>query len=250
MYATSCMRVSAWITPACAGKTWLRVPSPLRCRGSPPHARGRPSTSFSSCRGNPDHPRMRGEDALLDNVVRKITGSPPHARGRLGIFITSYARDRITPACAGKTFVAVHLCEAKEDHPRMRGEDTDTPAFNEFAYGSPPHARGRPSFLSKRRRTTRITPACAGKTYKPCECDEGHFGSPPHARGRHLLKRLSGRGRRITPACAGKTGFLRWGVVEGAGSPPHARGRRMHVRERHHTMGITPACAGKTPTRK
>ena len=97
-------RVSG-ITPACAGKTHslknmhahgqdhprmrgedilLRY-LPRTGSGSPPHARGRPNTSFSSCTGsritpacagktinvagrpphNRDHPRMRGEDLRM-----------------------------------------------------------------------------------------------------------------------------------------------------------------------------------------
>ena len=76
------------ITPACAGKTHLRLYPMTNSEGSPPHARGRlPRVSCSrvgvritpACagktvgrrRGNrpsPDHPRMRGEDLPTPNL--------------------------------------------------------------------------------------------------------------------------------------------------------------------------------------
>ncbi len=78
----------ARITPACAGKTHLRLYPMTNSEGSPPHARGRlPRVSCSrvgvritpACagktvgrrRGNrpsPDHPRMRGEDLPTPNL--------------------------------------------------------------------------------------------------------------------------------------------------------------------------------------
>ena len=49
------------LTPACAGKTVVGVPTAARLRA---------------------HPRMRGEDASFAWVEGKKAGSPPHARGR------------------------------------------------------------------------------------------------------------------------------------------------------------------------
>ena len=111
------------ITPACAGKTHgqrlgvVGEPDhprmrgedldnsilPLLKKGSPPHARGRPSAIRSlapawritpACAGKTrrrpvrsrphrDHPRMRGEDYRLEVDLLRFGGSPPHARGRL-----------------------------------------------------------------------------------------------------------------------------------------------------------------------
>ena len=92
--------------------------------GSPPHARGKDFSSHSritstgitpACAGKrlcqdadarkfEDHPRMRGEKdtALLDRL--KAEGSPPHARGKVRQQPSVESGERITPACAGKSF--------------------------------------------------------------------------------------------------------------------------------------------------
>ena len=151
------------ITPACAGKTLpsrsrrqrrpdhprmrgedrTETASRTASRGSPPHARGRPSTSTSqtlssritpACAGktstsfttlleSADHPRMRGEDLSLRRLGAPVPGSPPHARGRHAHLPCLIKEVGITPACAGKTGTL------------SRGTI--------HAPGSPPHARGR-----------------------------------------------------------------------------------------------------------
>ena len=46
---------------------------------------------------------MRGEDRVLEGLLRVQQGSPPHARGRLAAAGQAVAGIGITPACAGKT---------------------------------------------------------------------------------------------------------------------------------------------------
>ena len=176
------------ITPACAGKTILawgclglnrdhprmrgedvfRRFTMLFQEGSPPHARGRRSSRYSSarrvritpacagktrfrgggrCRGT-DHPRMRGEDTSPSGQNGRRIGSPPHARGRLSRSARSAAGSWIPPACAGKTPRQRREGYASPDHPRMRGEDA-----------------AELRFVGVR---LRITPACAGKTSSNC----------------------------------------------------------------------------------
>ena len=191
---------------------------------------------------------MRGEDGGTYLFRQGYGGSPPHARGRL---------DGL-----------VNHSFSIGDHPRMRGED------------------GTESQVSDT--LTRITPACAGKTFEhrrpqcrqpdhprmrgeDASTDAGFQlvpGSPPHARGRLVgnlaLRLMAG----ITPACAGKTTFhwlTRQPVkdhprmrgedhtadklgIRQQGSPPHARGRRPDPHRLSHRRRITPACAGKTKT--
>ena len=119
---TTILKLKTRITPACAGKTKL-------------HPLGRTSAT--------DHPRMRGEDTLDSSTRWTIFGSPPHARGRRWSLWKGSERSRITPACAGKTpFVEVFYLRPP-DHPRMRGEDSNTVAVIDNRPGSPPHARGR-----------------------------------------------------------------------------------------------------------
>ena len=154
--------------------------------GSPPHARGRlmsPRLGASGSRLTPAcagktfrfggglkaveaHPRMRGEDDLNTENCGGISGSPPHARGRLGVSPSAASKRRLTPACAGKTPNVRRSVGIYRAHPRMRGEDNRSRAFDEAARGSPPHARGRPSSATACDRRDRLTPACAGKTLR------------------------------------------------------------------------------------
>ena len=91
--------------------------------------------------------------------------------------------------------------------------------------GSPPPARGAPSFAVTNPELLRITPACAGSTdrrrttHRPSSDDprlrgehetkkivfEGEIGSPPPARGARFFTLNISRDERVTPACAGNT---------------------------------------------
>ena len=175
-----------------------------RHKGSPPHARGRRGiTSWKSsgsritpaCAGKTstaekytffctDHPRMRGEDEPAQDGQWYSAGSPPHARGRLLPGPLRAAARGITPACAGKTPAPSRRSPRTGDHPRMRGEDPWLAGRRPCWRGSPPHARGRPSKAVRTCCRSRITPACAGKTYIATMGAWLMGGSPPHARGR------------------------------------------------------------------
>ena len=233
---------------------------------------------------------MRGEDAAAGAASRPSGGSPPHARGRHQLRPAIHTRCRITPACAGKTARGRLLHTSRADHPRMRGEDAAGVLSAVADTGSPPHARGRRPRCGGQRFQTRITPACAGKTWsmsstqvrsqdhprmrgedsKQTKSTVSLVGSPPHARGR---RRCAGgaivRGG-ITPACAGKTVPDLWPTAKETdhprmrgedicmsettstrvGSPPHARGRPTGPVRTVGRRRITPACAGKTGLRR
>ena len=111
------------ITPACAGKTHVRVAVQLEFR---------------------DHPRMCGKDKKYSGPIRPLSGSPPHVRERLD-FIRSYRlRIGITPACAGKTADTGDELYGSKDHPRMCGKDWYGGVVVIAEIGSPPHVRERP----------------------------------------------------------------------------------------------------------
>ncbi len=133
------------ITPACAGKTlYVGRPrsdsrdhprmcgeNPLRFvladthKGSPPHVRGKlrlllalsnPLGITPACAGKTrnlplkrrqrrDHPRMCGENNKQSRFWALLRGSPPHVRGKQLEKANETKRYRITPACAGKTFL-------------------------------------------------------------------------------------------------------------------------------------------------
>ena len=172
------------ITPACAGKTIVTQP-PLALSG--------------------DHPRMRGEDGACPQGLEVLGGSPPHARGRRSTPGRQARRERITPACAGKTPSSRPTSPSFRDHPRMRGEDGSKGTCIFRHCGSPPHARGRLAGSGTRNSRGTDHPRMRGEdpgglTVRICEC-----GSPPHARGRPYGLPVDNVVPRITPACAGKT---------------------------------------------
>ena len=213
--------------------------------GSPPHARGRQSLTISemdsfgitpACAGKTrfrgegydrlaDHPRMRGEDSPMKSSRKLDSGSPPHARGRRENARPFGQWAGITPACAGKTPRPSRRVGERQDHPRMRGEDKNGSRGYRYYAGSPPHARGRRRTSFARPTTSRITPACAGKTVDAL---------------------LDGFLSRDHPRMRGEDGD--WVHADGVlgGSPPHARGRREWGYNISTTRRITPACAGKT----
>ena len=151
--------------------------------GSPPHARGKASTSIPrpsytgitpACAGKSkraverfffprDHPRMRGEKPQMDPYTQRPIGSPPHARGKGAYAVSACSFSRITPACAGKRKTQALSCTQARDHPRMRGEKKKRHFYMGLSLGSPPHARGKAEEGVERRFQGGITPACAGK---------------------------------------------------------------------------------------
>ena len=135
-----------------------------------------------------------------------------------------------------------------------------------FARGSPPRVRGKRVRVALSRSSSRITPACAGKTLNRASISPRRADHPRVCGeniGRVRIGYLKGR---ITPACAGKTcsfnsplfsqtdhprvcgencvfpgSFTYWN-----GSPPRVRGKRLQLHTSPRGTRITPACAGKT----
>ena len=193
------------ITPACAGKRCSQAKAPMKRQdhprmcgekrfpvsllhclwGSPPHVRGKVSScsyGIADCRITPacagksrpitrainwqrDHPRMCGEKRFNRDQTILTTGSPPHVRGKVGLCRCSRFRDRITPACAGKSRPITRAINWQRDHPRMCGEKRFLLFRLLFLLGSPPHVRGKEWKKRRGCRQKRITPACAGKSY-------------------------------------------------------------------------------------
>ncbi len=152
-----------------------------------------------------------------------------------------------------------------EDHPRIRGENTDPELPHPGTAGSPPHTRGKSAASSSCVIPSRITPAYAGKIVVPLaqkaiEADHPRIrgensrtysppssviGSPPHTRGKFFVAEGESLEIRITPAYAGKIPPASGSTAEradhprirgenpskildskiGKGSPPHTRGK-------------------------
>ena len=152
--------------------------------------------------------------------------------------------------------------------------------------GSPPRVRGKVPLNCCGYPSSRITPACAGKSPSehtsksgmrdhPRVCGEKtlldnrrflHRGSPPRVRGKAVLGSFLQMVLGITPACAGKRYCYGLSQVvngdhprvcgekqrtlavqdEPQGSPPRVRGKAHCIDRILIVLGITPACAGKS----
>ena len=76
--------------------------------------------------GRRDHPRIRGEHAVGVGHARTLDGSSPHTRGAQLSATTSQPLRRIIPAYAGSTEIPFGSGDASWDHPRIRGEHSDS----------------------------------------------------------------------------------------------------------------------------
>ena len=168
----------------------------------------------------------------------------------------------------------------------MCGEKLTQALSRAYQLGSPPRVRGKAYVTYSPLLSTRITPACAGKSDKaldhrrligdhPRVCGEkiSHFqrqrtkwGSPPRVRGKVGIILLSIATLRITPACAGKRSTGAEAQVDhrdhprvcgeksrsvcaflrALGSPPRVRGKAFSDNCACPAIRITPACAGKS----
>ena len=130
------------ITPACAGKSLLKVERMFDTQ---------------------DHPRVCGEKLYYFPRFHYHIGSPPRVRGKVvacGVIIFAVG---ITPACAGKSCMLVSISYGSGDHPRVCGEKIQRPQINRINAGSPPRVRGKVLGEMSASQFTGITPACAGK---------------------------------------------------------------------------------------
>ena len=134
-----------------------------------------------------------------------VTGSPPLARGILPI-------------------ASVNI-PVTEDHPRLRGEYGNIAGKWDTRMGSPPLARGIRRISRWGKRSTGITPACAGNTTS----------------GQTVITAVWDH-----PRLRGEYSALDALNLFGVGSPPLARGILGNELTPLWKTGITPACAGNT----
>ena len=153
------------ITPACAGKSLVRVVCDKPNIGSPPRVRGKELVVFPepdspritpACAGKSampstlrayrqDHPRVCGEKRSRKTCLAFTNGSPPRVRGKAAGRFSWAARPRITPACAGKRPGLQRWRSGPRDHPRVCGEKDLMCRPLYHAWGSPPRVRGKVS---------------------------------------------------------------------------------------------------------
>ena len=106
----------------------------------------------------------------------------------------------------------------------MCGEKSSGFKLGDFLCISPPRVRGEEDGAYSYLGPTGITPACAGRSYKPGETD---FSAEDHPR-------VCGE-----KCCRTSLSRRSWG------SPPRVRGEAGRSPQVASNLGITPACAGR-----
>ena len=85
---------------------------------------------------------MCGEKPLFELIVGVMKGSPPRVRGEAVAARVAMAKERITPACAGRSCVRYEGHGTAMDHPRVCGEKISHLQKCVNKEGSPPRVRG------------------------------------------------------------------------------------------------------------
>ena len=186
-------------------------------------------------------------------------------RGKAKCQLDNVRCGRITPAYAGKRPRAAQRWTTFRDHPRVCGEKLRTGERKGCEGGSPPRMRGKGRHENVSVRSTRITPAYAGKSIQSSRKD-GHIWDHPRVCGeKSALPNGTRSASRITPAYAGKSIIIRYIKVHpwdhprvcgekkkggspeksGLGSPPRMRGKGSFGHPLASNSRITPAYAGK-----
>ena len=140
---------------------WLRWP----CNGITPACAGTTTLAFIAVSAKQDHPRLCGDYIDFASLLRSWQGSPPLVRGLLHFQTNSKSSNRITPACAGTTFVRNQASFSAKDHPRLCGDYYGYDMEPAYGRGSPPLVRGLHLLCPQLLAYARITPACAGTTF-------------------------------------------------------------------------------------
>ena len=134
-----------------------------------------------------------------------VTGSPPPMRGK-GRFSGSLAPCvRITPAYAGKRWLAIWRQCYREDHPRLCGEKLTVLLVTYDSPGSPPPMRGKGLSLHIFHTSCRITPAYAGKRPPHRLRGPRSWDHPRLCGEKGFSIIVTNGGGGITPAYAGKS---------------------------------------------
>ena len=89
-----------------------------------------------------DHPRVCGEQLTVAVTVVPVEGSSPRVRGAAEVNGLRDKRVGIIPACAGSSDFKCHVATPLRDHPRVCGEQFDTPKLPNDLSGSSPRVRG------------------------------------------------------------------------------------------------------------
>ncbi len=215
-------------------------------------------------------------------------GSAPRVRGTVRHQCERSQRARVSPACAGNRWLALHRISPVSGQPRVCGEQLLRALRSYPRYGSAPRVRGTVIYNELFRDQDRVSPACAGNRLgvmarscstpgQPRVCGEQSrrlpqfgrsVGSAPRVRGTATLLCRRCLSVRVSPACAGNSianftsaprasgqprvcGEQERGIAgEGAepGSAPRVRGTDQIRPGARPDQRVSPACAGNRPS--
>ena len=153
---------------------------------------------------------MGGEKYLPCFNADGFVGSPPRWRGKAVKFRCTCGLQRITPAWAGKSKLALCTPSCPTDHPRAGREKNKELEGVWLPMGSPPRRRGKERSTALVGTPTRITPALAGKSYvfgpfRPGSWDHPRVGGEKQIGGDNGLDKQGspprGRGKDLLPLC-------------------------------------------------
>ena len=150
-------------SPRVRGKPSKPPPS-VAGRGLIPACAGKTNTFKLAAIVTQAHPRVCGENSMSIMRVRTPAGSSPRVRGKRSRRTCGHGRRGLIPACAGKTKMVADLNTRLGAHPRVCGENTGDVTGELSGTGSSPRVRGKQSIIQLLRRSSRLIPACAGKT--------------------------------------------------------------------------------------
>ena len=134
--------VAIWDHPRVCGEKSGKMSQNQLNQGSPPRVRGKvvldlqavkDSGITPACAGKSlllgdkhrtaqDHPRVCGEKCGITSRTSWEKGSPPRVRGKDVVVKGHSSKEGITPACAGKSLLALLIVPPSRDHPRVCGE--------------------------------------------------------------------------------------------------------------------------------
>ncbi len=197
---------------------------PVWVRNSPACAGTTPGSTGQSA-GRREQPRVRGDDRRGRPAPDGHSGTAPRARGRPEAPSTSSAGPRNSPACAGTTTAPVGRHVARQEQPRVRGDDDARMSASASSEGTAPRARGRRAAKYRARNRSRNSPACAGTTRRTT-VTRRPSAEQPRVRGDDTDERQAHHmGWGTAPRARGRP--LEFGPhpLRGGGTAPRARGR-------------------------
>ncbi len=93
------------------------------------------------------HPRVCGENVACQVHFLRDVGSSPRVRGKPRYLCHDQRRDRLIPACAGKTWGSFSAARPSRAHPRVCGENPMSLGCLSLISGSSPRVRGKRRLL-------------------------------------------------------------------------------------------------------